>query len=106
MQSMVRFFYPGPVGSDAEIDIFDPTKVTMPDGAFAFEFFDRTESNDVFKGVRYYPGGKVLTLEDVKREFPDNEILIHNMEVNGYDPIVQTKENTFQMFREGQDIVL
>jgi len=36
----------------------------------------------------YYLGGEVLTLEQVKAKMPDEEILISNMEDNGFDKII------------------
>jgi len=36
----------------------------------------------------YFLGGRVLTLNEVKKEMPGEEILISNMECNGYDRII------------------
>lgn len=36
----------------------------------------------------YYLGGEVFTLEQVKRRFPNDRILISNMEANGIDKII------------------
>jgi hypothetical protein len=88
--------------------------------AFGFRFFDqsRTEveldgaTTKVFGEKRnvspwYYPGGQIFTLEDVKQLKPkkDYEILISNMEGNGYTHVCKTRHGGFVQVQK-EDVVL
>ena len=61
---------------------------------YAFEFITRARSEDeldskvVDRSPTYFLGGRVLTVDDVKRELPGEEILISNMEVNGWESLI------------------
>lgn len=61
---------------------------------FAFSFVTRSRGKDDFnsketkRSGRYYLGGRVLSLDGVKREMPEEEILQANMRCNGWDKIV------------------
>jgi hypothetical protein len=66
------------------------------------------DSKETNKSPMYYLGGKVMTLADVKAENdPENEILISNMEINGYDKIiVNTNSWKFTAPLNKEDVVL
>lgn len=61
---------------------------------FAFYFTTRSRKNrdldskEIKRSGRYYLGGRVLTLEEVKRLMPNENVLISNMENNGWGRIV------------------
>jgi hypothetical protein len=64
---------------------------------YGFYFITRERKNDeldskqVKESNMYYIGGKVKTLKEVKEENdPSNNILISNMECNGWDRVVTT----------------
>lgn len=112
----VEFFYPGIILAETEerrIDKRDPKLVTLPDGAFAYRFFDRTEvkeNGELLVGSKknfstYTFFGKLYTLEEVKEQFPECETLIRNMECNGYTKVVKTRLDNWQPFHDG-DIVI
>lgn len=44
-----------------------------------------------------FRGGRVLTLEDVKRELPNERILISNMEGNNWERVYQFRGRCFAM---------
>jgi hypothetical protein len=88
--------------------------------AFGFHFFDQARTDVELDGKTqpvfgerrtvspwYYPGGKVYTLNDVKSLKPkkDYEILISNMEGNGYSKVVKTRHGGFVPFQE-EDVVI
>lgn len=57
---------------------------------------DELDSKEIKRSGIYYLGGKILTLEDVKkRNDPKDHILISNMEGNGWDKIIQN-DNSWQ----------
>ncbi len=109
----VTFLSPGTFfceESTQPIDSWDPdAAVTMSraiverHGAtpFAFYFTTRSrnenelDSKEVKRSGKYYLGGRVLTLEQVKSEMPDERILISNMECNGWDKII-INSNSFK----------
>lgn len=99
----VEFAYPGIIVSETSskvVDKRDAKKVQPPKGCYAFRFFDRTEAktgdetligkNKNHSAWYYVQGSRVMTLDDVKREMPDQRILISNMENNGYKKVIRT----------------
>lgn len=63
---------------------------------YGFRFITRERKADEldskvtkYSGI-YYLGGTVLTLKDVRaRQDPKDKILISNMEINGYDRVIE-----------------
>jgi hypothetical protein len=124
-QDFVTFLSPGSfVHEEAteRIDSWDVEKakelahgITARHGAtpFAFVFTtrarkaDELDSKEVKRSGRYFLGGRVMTLEDVKREMPDEKILISNMEWNGYARVIVNSNSwrTIQPLDE-DDVVL
>jgi hypothetical protein len=62
----------------------------MPENAVAFRFFN-TDEHKEYSGW-YYVGGTEMTLAEVKTAKPTEEMLIENMETNGWDRVVFTDE--------------
>ena len=59
---------------------------------------DELDSKEVKRSGMYYLGGDVLTLAEVKAQMPEKNILISNMENNGYDKIIINK-NSWQWIK-------
>jgi len=61
---------------------------------YGFQFVTRerseeeSDSRQTAKSGIYYLGGKIMTLDDVKRSMPDEGILISNMECNNWGRII------------------
>lgn len=81
---------------------------------YGFRFFTRSRSDDELdshvtnRSGMYYINGVIKTLEDIKAENDSsNRILISNMEINGWDKVVQTRSPYLwtQRFKEGDQIV-
>jgi len=97
----VRFLYPGSFFSEdssKEVAERDPAKVDVPQGAFCFSFYDQivgvaiegdkeipVSSGSLDESPKYYYGGKVYTVAELNAEFPNERILISNVEGNGYN---------------------
>lgn len=91
----------------------------VPEGAFAFHFFDVyvTRMHDGFtnrevhskrfnESPMYYPGGQAFTLEQVQAlGDKSHSILVSNMECNGYKTVVRTRWGNWKPFKAG-DVVL
>lgn len=102
----VTFYSPGTFVSEETtmpIDSWDiETAVSMSKGIteryesrpFAFTFTTRERGDQDLdakvtkRSGRYYLGGRVLTLAEVRREMPNERILISNMVCNKWDRII------------------
>ena len=115
LEHYVEFIYPGSLvneTSSEKITHRDPDKVKVPNGSFAFRFYDL---NVTYAGTErltgdpknhsglYYINGKVYTEEEIKRDFPEETILISN--ASRYKKMVKTRRGTFQPF-EKEDFVI
>ncbi|MEK6952449.1 MAG: hypothetical protein AABX29_05520 [Nanoarchaeota archaeon] len=110
----VKFLYPGaffPESGVREVPNREAS-VEAPKGCFGYKFFERQETKAedgevLFGRPRNYSGthyfGKVKTLDDIKREMPNQRTLISNMEENGWDKVVQTRRGNYEPFTE-QDV--
>lgn len=84
--------------------------------AFAYTFFEKDyveiEDQRVYLGKRknvsklFYPQARLLTIEDLEKEFPDKDILIRNLKSARSEKVIYTKERTFQVFNEENDVIL
>ncbi len=48
----------------------------------------------------HYYGGKLYTVEELKREFPDSHTLISNIEGNGYPKAIRCRTGNWQPFEK------
>lgn len=103
----VVFLYPGTLFAEEttkEIDSWDVDQALVMakkgDGykPFAFQFITRGRAADdldsrvVERSGRYYLGGQIQTLEEVKaRNDPRDSILIGNMEGNNWPRVIKTR---------------
>ncbi len=87
--------------------------------AFAYTFFEKDyveiEEQRVYLGKRknisklFYPQARLLTVDDLEKEFPEKaEQLIKNMRglKAESEKVIYTKERTFQIFNEKNDVIL
>lgn len=116
-RTWVTFFYPGSLLEEAAsqpVETRDVERLTIPEGAFAFQFFDRTDGvleldGDLIEvtgkpknhSPRYYPDGEVLTLADVA----PGSYLEQNMRGNGWDRVVRTRRGNVQLLDDGAVIL-
>ena len=119
LKHYVEYLYPGIIVSEtsvSEIPERDVSKVNISDRCFGFRFFDRTVTvvdGELLTGDRknvsgwHYQGEK-MTLEQVKATNGNDgkyDILISNMECNGWSTVVKTKFGQF-MPLESDDTVI
>ena len=116
LKHYVQFLYPGTLflGTLAKEVSSRDLEVEAPKECFGYRFFDRQESvakdgEVLIGGAKNYSGthyfGKLMTLGDVKREVPNSNILVSNMEVNGYDRVVRTRKGNFQTFTDEDTLI-
>ena len=118
IKTFVRYWYGGLLFAEdsvAEVKERNPEEAckNAKPGAWAFQFFDKTLANvdgqelvgkEQNESSRYLIGRK-MTLDDVRREMPNEKILIGNMEGNGYKSILKTRGGQAFPIHKG-DIVL
>ena len=112
----VEFFFPDYCFSKreaVEIEERNSELVKVPEGAFAYRFFDRhvekfmgkpffgTQTN--FSAITYF--GTEYSFDDIKNLFPESKSLISFMEASKSKRIVKTKIGNWQVLCEG-DIVI
>jgi hypothetical protein len=113
----VEFLYPGLIFGDTsseEVQDEDPKKIEIPERATGFRFYSQTESvtedNEILRGKKkdysgWYYKGREMTLEDIKREIPNERILISNMEINKWNRVVKFDCGQYYPL-EDKDVVL
>lgn len=115
----VELLYPGAFMPETEIREVKSRTVEaigkIPEGCFAFYFFDRTEAKaeedgEILRGKpknesnKYYPKGTLYNLEEVKAlNLPGH--IVSNMESNNWSMVIMTHRGNWQPFEEG-DILL
>ena len=126
MQHFVTFYSPGtfvaetstkPIKSwDTKVACAMARKIHERHGATPYGFVFTTngrkkgalDSREIKRSCTYYLGGQVFTLADVvKRNDPNDKILISNMKGNGYKRIIQN-DNSWRWTQplDDDDIVL
>lgn len=117
LKHYVEFFYPGSFVPESSIqEVIDrAVPVEVPKGAYGFHHFSREEieqAGELLMGkpkdydpMTYY--GEILTLEQVQALEParNYNILVSNMECNGWNQVVRTVCGNFQPLNEGDKVV-
>lgn len=109
----LEFLYPGDYGSIRKVRTRDISKVKVPKNAFGFCFFDilsvmadadgkkvLLESSQINESPMYYYGGKVYTIVELKRKFPNEDILINNLKTNGCKKAILSRVGNWQLFQK------
>ena len=115
-KTYIEFLYPGSFfneSSTQKVKTRDVSKVKVPKNAFGFKFFDilsvvvdtdgkkvQLTSEQTNVSPMYYYGGKLYTVAELKREFPNNYILVSNIEGNGYKKAILCRTGNWQPFRK------
>ena len=115
-KTYIEFLYPGSFFSESstqEGTTRDVSKVKVPKNAFGFEFFDilsavvdadgkkaRITSKRINVSPMHYYGGKLYTVAELKRKFPNERILISNIEDNGHRKAIRCRTGNWQPFEK------
>ena len=112
----VEFRYHGIMFSETsvqEVESRDHTNIQAPSDCYGFRFFDIPEKgkngNDIGcnrKNVSgtFYFGKAVKTLDEIKDELPESDVL-NVMEINGWEQVIKTRCGNYRPFSV-EDIVL
>lgn len=116
-QSYVEHFFPGVMVSETNeerIEEKSPEAVDVPENAFAFRFYDKTEvqlDGEDLRGDRrnisgmFYPEGEVITADEIlgnPEQYDDT--LVANVRTNGYD-VVETRLGNYQPFEDEDEVI-
>lgn len=110
---MVEFYYPGSLVSESqckEINVTDPRNVKVPEGAYAFQLYTAVRREVQVpdgdppmvahhrenESVEYYPGGEILSMDDVAALEGDHKILLSNMRCNHWNMVIRSRIGNFQ----------
>lgn len=108
----VKLYHVGSFVDDTsirEIESRNTSGFTIPDGVFAFQFFDvlKADANGIALESKpqnysplYYYQASVMMLDDVKQELPDEKILISNMEGNRWDKVIRCRYGNFKPYTD------
>lgn len=112
-KTYVEFLSPGSIfneGSAKEVKTRDVSKLKVPKNAFGFKFFDilsvvvdadgkkvKLTSEQINESPTHYYGGKIYTIAELKREFPD---IVSNFEDNGYKKAIHCRTGNWQPFEK------
>lgn len=110
-KTYVKFLYLGSSlikDSTHEVNTRDVSKLEVPKDAFGFRFFDilsvvvdadgrevKLTSEQINISPMHYYGGKIYTIAELKREFPNNDI-----KGNGYKKVIHCRTGNWQLFEE------
>ena len=115
-KTYIEFLYPGSFFSESstqKVKTRDVSRVKVPKNAFGFKFFDilsvvvdadgkksQLTSERINVSPMHYYGGKLYTVAELKREFPNEHTLISNIEGNGYPKAIRCRTGNWQPFEK------
>jgi len=108
-KNFIEYFFPGALFADsAMVDVpsrdVAEAKANAPAHAYAFRFITRgrheneLDSRVIDRSGMHYIGGTIYTVDDVKALPGKNDILLANMQCNGWDKVIRTPLGNFQPF--------
>lgn len=113
-KTYVEFRSPGSFFSEfstREVENRDIAALSVPDNAFAFQFFDivfsETEDGVALRSGRlnvsplHYYGGRVLSANEAIQECGEGSIMSRNIEYNHMDKVIECRFGNWQPFNEG-----
>jgi len=119
----IQFQYSGSFFSEetsVEIVERDPSKIEVPPGAYCFSFYDQivgtiiesigdkeiaVNSAQLDKSPTYYYGGKVYTVEELKKKFPNEQTLITNVEINSCKRTIKCRNGNWRFFKDDDVLI-
>lgn len=97
----VIILYPGSFTSnDSFQEIENRESFVIPENAFAYQFFDKEvveiEGETLFSKPKNHSKtfyrGELYSVSDVEQKVPDNNILLSNMKINGWNTVIKCRQ--------------
>lgn len=122
LQTFCEILYPGsflPETDEVIVKLRDPEKIADKyKRCFQFQFYDQMVKEvkvdgqvSIVRGPKrnespkYFPGGVIMGVSDIKTLPGDYKILISNMESNGWKKVVRCRTGNFQPFEKNCEII-
>jgi len=123
IEHWVEYFIPGSLFSESDYVKLQTRNVAaavakMPKNAFAFQLYDVcvregvledgkkiTDRKEENRSGRYYPDGKLYSLQEAIADHGEKSILVSNMRCNKWDPLVKTRLGNHQPFEKDDMII-
>lgn len=115
-KTYIEFLYSDPFFSGSsvqEVKTRDPLQVKVPKNAFGFRFFDilfmvvdadstqvQLTSEQINWSPTHYCGGKLYTVAELNRDFPNKRALISLIEQNDIPYAIHCHTGDWQLFRK------
>ena len=108
IQLYVKYLYPGTFFNEERISPIDSVKdIEVPDTAYGYQTFKREiltspETENECKSASFdhtaveYVDADYYTLKQLKEHFPEEHVLISNIEGNGYRGAIRTRRRNWQ----------
>ena len=110
----IEFYFQGTIFAETSVkEIKDRNEhITPPKGCYGYSFFDREEvsvnGEMLFGKPKNQSGttffGEKYSLDEVKKQFPQEKILISNLESNDYKYVVKTIRGNWVFFNKGDKV--
>ncbi len=115
----LEYLFPGilmPEISTGPVSSRDPQRAAReaPPHAFAFRFYDVITTTvwdtplwtgEINASGRYYIDAEKLTIADVEALPGNHRILLGNMRINGWDPVLRCRTGNFQPLQDGDELI-
>lgn len=121
-KSYVEFFFGGSFYAETntvEWSGSDPQTIEVPEHAFGFRTYKVEIMMTVVEGVEFtkrskqldrsgmfYPGGRMVSLEDIRAQHGERSILYQNIKGNGYTAAVEDRFGGYHFYDIGKDHIL
>jgi len=112
----VTFLFPGAFMSEESTEHIKSRegRLVVPEGAFAYYFWDRTEfweGEELLTGGqknvsgRFYPEGNIYTKDEIKKQEGESSTLYRNMK-GSYKYVIKSRRGNWQPFDEKKDKIV
>lgn len=114
-KTYIKFLYRGfstNANPPSEVRTRDISRVRVPRNTFGFQFFDilsvvvdadgekvQLTSERINLSPIHYFGGKWYTIEEIKRQFPNELVTIDNIKFNDYLGAIRYPDNKWVIFK-------
>jgi hypothetical protein len=108
-ETYICYYYPGFLTSETSKEKVKDRTIPniLPRGCYCFYFYD-LETTHVGQepltgkpknfSKYYYPGGSILTLDDIEKQMGKGSTLYSNMKCNEWNAVVKSKMGNFQPY--------
>jgi hypothetical protein len=111
MKIFLLLFFRGLVADEStihEVQSRDIEHLDIPPKAFGFQFFDANAAGDADRmnlSPTYYYGGRVMSIDQARRELPDPDVYLAAMLQSGYEKVIVCRHGNVKPFLPGDILI-